>query len=440
MNIIPFIDRAAPLNNNSAVSTLGNERKGVVFDFLNMQAYITNPDNPEHFYAGHPSGVLSYTAPSPKYVHNASGKLESSVSLRCDHDPYTKEPLGALIEPQSTNLSTYSESFDNWTLTNATFSNSSIPSPISGVNYKRLDALGGVTSNIRQQLSGVGVAGGMTLSAYVKKGSGATHLGQFAIRDHTNSDTLIIYNFNFDNGSYTTIGGTQTANSTLKAQRISIDEWRVSVTCTAGISNGSQMWIYVGNAGLTTPSAQHMYMTGVQFEPLPYSTSYIKTEASSVTRAADNITMPLTRIPFNTQEGSVISEHLVRLYGVTPTYPAVWAFLGLGNNVIHLYNQTVSGAVRIFINDNIGVLTDFGTGFFTTGDKVKVAVKFAEEEVATSVNNSTPVITSLIRALPDLTLLSIGRSSSTTLSSHVKSFVYLPRLLSNTELQEWSTL
>jgi len=172
-----------------------------------------------------------------------------------------------LLEPQRTNDFTYSEEFNQsaWVKSNSTITTNEIISPNGKLTADLL------TSNA----SGGGVfrfngwsTTQKTISIFVKKNSSST-----AEIFNASSETNRVV-FNLDNGTITTQGGSMTG----QIENFGSGWFRITATHTG---TGNQTF------GLKPQTNQSLFIWGCQSESASYPTSYIKTEASTVTRIND---------------------------------------------------------------------------------------------------------------------------------------------------------
>ena len=183
---------------------------------------------------------------------------------------YTGGVGSILLEPQSTNLVSYSEDFTQWTLgSNSTLAlDNSVTAPdgSTGVYRLTLPATSGtfIQANIFSAITG-------TLSIYVK--SAGT----------VNND------FNLYSGSVASPLKTATS------------EWQ-RFTLENVISNS----FYIINSGDTFIS--DIYIWGAQAEDNPFTTSYIPTVGSSVTRLGETLNNSGNADLFNNSEGVLYFE------------------------------------------------------------------------------------------------------------------------------------
>jgi len=208
-----------------------------------------------------------------------------SGAPRFDHDPATGESLGLLIEESRTNLLTYSEEFDQWTVgSNSTVTPNAVTAPDGTLTADRVfsPATGGTFV-----ANGTITAGTTyTASVYAK-----------AVTPGTNDK------FTFNVG-----GGSGNASSQFTATA----EWQrftftvTPSTVTAGLDN-----LFINNEG--DGFISDIYLWGAQLEAnASFPTSYIPTfgQTGGVTRTPDIATIEGTNFSswYNQSEGTIFSD------------------------------------------------------------------------------------------------------------------------------------
>jgi len=204
---------------------------------------------------------LTFTRSSVGTYVNFSG-LVDEVASNVPRFDYSSSNRGLLIEPSSTNLCTYSSNFSQWITGNPAVNeiikrNAEIaPDGTLSAVESRVTLYGGLARL-------VSVTSGVTyrVSVWLKAKSGVTYpAGGVAV--------------GVDTVSGTNYGATLNSNK----------KWfRATHTCTA--NSTTTMQIYFGRGGGT---GQNFYAWGPQIEVGSTATSFIKTGASAVTRAADS--------------------------------------------------------------------------------------------------------------------------------------------------------
>ena len=201
------------------------------------------------------------------------GLIKSAASdvPRIDFSDSTNGAL--LLEPQSTNLFTYSNEFRLWgELSNASVITNALVSPDGTLNADEFVFDG--TNNGRIEKT-VPTTNGLvyTFSIYLKN------------KDIANPTQVFIGNEGGTQGEFVTI----------------TNEWqRFTTTQTA---NGTSEYPRVNYNGIGS-----LYAYGAQFEQLPYATSYIPTSGSATTRLADVCNNSGSAQDFNSEQGVLYCE------------------------------------------------------------------------------------------------------------------------------------
>jgi hypothetical protein len=273
-----------------------------------------------------------------------------------------------LLEPQRTNLALFSEQFDNvyYAKTNATVTANSTTSPSGIVNADTL--VENTATGFHLISRGTFALGTNTLSVYAKASTrnfiyvalynGATDFGAY---------------FNLSNGTI----GTIDAGVTATIQDAGSGWYRCAVTYTSaaavtlslGIAQSNGVRNYTGNG------TGSIFLWGAQVEVGAYPTSYIPTQAASVTRNQDSF-----------QLSNVFTNNLISSAGGT------W-FVDLRNNRVLTRDAfsngiQLSGSTDLFqirntsgaIGGRLTVLKVIGgtgiTLYATTTDTAKIAIKW----------------------------------------------------------------
>ena len=216
-------------------------------------------------------------------IDNVSVKEYNDKNLaRID---YLDDAKGALLtEPQSTNLVTYSESFNSWAqIQETSLIETETISPSGEANSIKFLSTGN-SSKVRNNFSSV---------------SGETY-------------TFSVYCQNID-ATQITILAYDGVNSFEKniVTDINTSTWsRVSLTFTSTNTGAGQIQL-----GRNIPNGQSAYFWGAQLEQEnalgyngEYATSYIPTDGSTVTRNKDEVTNGGDANSFNSEEGVLYSE------------------------------------------------------------------------------------------------------------------------------------
>ncbi len=286
-----------------------------------------------------------------------------------------------LLEPASTNLLTYSEDFSNafWNKLGSSVV-SGFTSPDGGLNaYKLVEDSANSQHGLLHSNFPINVQ--RTLSVFAKKGEN----NRIFISDYNKFGATIGVIFNIEIGI---VESNQNDSVYLnpKIESYPNDWYKCSVTWT----NSTGLTVpFFGNAVSGTNSYQGdgvsgIYVFGAMFEELSYPTSYIPTNGTAITRAAESANGSGDAATFNDSEGVLMAE-VKKINETTATSSIVIsdgtnvnrvqiALIG-GTNVIYGYIQS-AGAGGTVITSNV-------PDFKSTN---KVLVKYNTTQVSLWIN------------------------------------------------------
>jgi hypothetical protein len=234
--------------------------------------------------------------------YDANGVLQTAPSgvARFQFDPVTGVSQGLLRENQATNLVLRSEEFDNayWLKSIATITSNTVIAPDGTLTGDKLVET--ISSGIHAVYKSLTLtATSYTASYYMKSAERTWGFVQL-------STTALGAYFDLQNG----VVGTVDAGFTASIQGVGNGWYRCSVTTTATAASWTSASFPAQGNGLksyTGDGVSGIYIWGAQLEANSYPTSYIKTVASQVTRAADTITLTNTDV-YNTAEFTAVSS------------------------------------------------------------------------------------------------------------------------------------
>ena len=211
-----------------------------------------------------------------------------------------------LLEPASTNLITYSEDFSNssWTKADSSITSNSVISPDGALNGYKL------TENTSNSLHGLFLIGLLTSSGtysfsfFVKKSERSI----FAFGNASSGTNYIV--FNLDNLTTKPIGTGGATISNDKIENYGNDWYRCSLKMIApsAISLGFLLMKDESNTSYLGDGTSGLYIYGAMLEQLSYPTSYIPTNGTAITRAAETATGSGDAATFNDSEGVLMAE------------------------------------------------------------------------------------------------------------------------------------
>jgi hypothetical protein len=349
-------------------------------------------------------GQLAFTRASTATRVNASGLIEAVASgvPRLDYLGSTCPKL--LLEPQRTNLTTYSEQFDNadWQKR----SGSSITS-----NY-------GISPDGTQNADRVVYSAG---DGYIWKGISPTASTTYTISVYAKGTGTIQFNFFDGTSGFTSNTFTLTSG------------WaRYSYTVT---TNSVTTF---GDAGFFVPQTCEIW--GAQLEAGAYATSYVKTEAAAVTRLADAASKTGISSLIGQTEGAFFAE-LTFQSGAIPIF--------IGSSVSGSASEATyiefDGSTMVSWIYKGGVLqAQMSASGFTNGQNFKLAVGYKLNDFALYVNGvqrATDTSGDVSTSLTNLTLNTYPLIPSTfQYNGKYAQFLLFKTRLTNAQLAELTAL
>jgi hypothetical protein len=313
---------------------------------------------------------------------------------------YSTGSPALLVEPQRTNLLTWSEQFDNvaWTKSTTTITANTTIAP-SGLMTSDTMAVSSSTSRVIS--ANVLTAGTYTISVWAKVLSGSG-----------------IMRFNL------TIDGAPTSSNFEPTT-----EWqRFTYTFTAATSA-----TLISFRGLTFVG--DLAIWGAQLEAGSYPTSYIPTTSASVTRNADVISKTGISSLIGQTEGTIFWEGQVNGFGL---YPQLFDLNAGGNKYIQIYNDIISGnpTIGIYVQ-NVSLLLNnpnIATIAFNTNFKFALGYKANDYVVYL---NGTQVFSNTTIGVPPTSNFGLGdvEQTASTSKKNVKAAALWKTRLTNDQLE-----
>lgn len=352
---------------------------------------------------------------------------------RFDHDPVTGESLGLLIEEKRTNLLTYSEQFDNaaWEKVSTTITANAETAPDGTVTMDKFIATssGGISYRLVRQ-HGTAVTSGLVYcySVYVKAGEESVVTIRF---ETTNSA------FTFAFATFDLSSGTVSSNTAESAgiEYIGNGIYRVWATKTATATANGRAQIQLRNFTYVGDDVSGLYIWGAQLEAGSFPTSYIKTEASQKTRAADSAVMTGTNFSswYNPKEGTLYAE--ADTADVASSRVTFYIHDGTTANRIHISAHTGLKAYAAS-----GGVTQTSQGIaeavFANNTPSKVALAYALNNANAAANGILGTLDNTF-TVPTVNQVRLGgiSTSNSPLNGHIKRLTYYPRRLSDPQQQ-----
>ena len=338
---------------------------------------------------------------------NSLGLIES-VANNVPRIDYTNGSCPSLlVEPQRTNLSTYSDNFTD-------------------ASWQKLGTSLTVSANTTISPDGTQNADTLNVSNndnYLYKAIAGTFVGN-------------VYNFTiYAKGSGTFFMNIRLNYSTITTEAKTLsNQWqRFNVTVTNAIPI-TTIETYIT---LNTSSTYNIW--GAQLEAGSYATSYIPTVASSVTRNADIISKTGITSLIGQTEGTIFLDVKAQLNSADSQDFSISD--GTTNNraFIRLASSGVIIAIGVFAGS-----TEFNIGStaYTTGTRYKIALAYKNNDVVLYINGTSAATTSTTTISGTLSRLGfdVFTNGAQTIVSPVNAGILFKTRLSNAELATLTTI
>lgn len=280
-----------------------------------------------------------------------------------------------LLEPQRTNLFQRSEEFENsyWTKARASITANQIIAPNGELTADQFFDSTDTNSHLVYRSMSITNGVEYSFSCFMKKG---TLSKGFLAFNSANAQTVV---FDLENG----IVESQGANiDSSKIENYGNDWFKCSFTHTSTSTTFLyRIGTYNGGITYTGTGTDYIYIWGAQLEQASYPTSYIKTEASTVTRLKDECLNGGDSDLFDISEGTFFVD--ANNFG-TPLndYSMITLSDGSNNYVRFLYE---SSRIRTTVYNGTTQQDYFITGV-NDNERNKVAITFKKNEFKTYLN------------------------------------------------------
>ena len=368
------------------------------------------------------------------YIETTTSAVYGGITDNVPRLDYTDSSFPALLlEPQRTNLVTQSEYINTsggWILLNASVTNNSVQSPEGLNNATKLLASSGSGNHQVNSATNSIVSGAVTASVFAKKGN-----TNFVRLRFSGTSGVVRGWFDLENGEVGTIdsGGVGSI--------IDMGEgwYKCILTETANTSTTSnnQLQIFINESDNQTSwnagGDEYIYIYGAQLEQASYSTSYIPTFGSSVTRVVEAVVKTLGASYFPTNGISVFVDFDVTHSSVT-NFADLYILTG-SSAQLRLETRTFG---RIYIQQGNMVTSgdNFNAYNLCPSTAKKICLTFSSTQVKAYVDGVL-INTWNGSYTWDFTDLSMGMQASTAAYNNTMLF---PSTLSNQEAIDLTTL
>ena len=386
---------------------------------------------------------FDFTRASTATVVNKLGLIEdvASGTPRIDFLGNTKGAL--LLEPQRSNLITYSEAFDNaaWTKSGTTIVDNAIASPDGYVNAAKLVENSANAGHYMYVAATFAVGNYYTYSVFAKKG-GTDYL---QLLMSSNSFSITAYaNFDLLNGVVGTVG----ANTTAKIEALANDWYRLSTTYLCGTSGTQNSSLFLADSSTMARAGSYLgngtngaYLYGAQYEAGSYSTSLINTSGTAVTRVAETCSQTVPSGIIGQTEGTIFVEaNLSNIIDPTNLRGILEINDGTTSNRFSIYRGANDLSLSVIVFTAAAAVANIAAS--TISGQIKIAVAYNSSDVTVYINGSLiGTDTSVtIPACSDLDLGIVTTNTTRILGDGINQALIFKTRLTNAELATLTTL
>lgn len=375
-------------------------------------------------------GAQAVKGNEPKTYIKTTDRLDIP---RLDYSGGATNPT-LLLEPQRTNLVTYSEQLDNawWQKANATINSNNIVSPDGTQNADALvdDTTYGVH---RVNTNNINITSGniYAFSGFVKSGSidflhisGAS--GQFG-----NNTTVI----NMSNGTLVS----KEHNNPVSIIDYGNGWYRFEFFLTAISSSLYSKQYYNPSSSSTSPfytgtNEISCYMWGMQVEQGSFPTSYIPTNGTSVTRNDESFVADSLGAIIGQTEGCVFIDFVYyegNRFEIFDASSTADGFL--------IYRSGTTYNLQVGNGGTYWAITNFITGL-TIGTQYKLAINYKLNDYKVYVNGSQTATNTSIEVPTTNKIISSQSNGANKFTNHINEFMMFDQFLTDDELEALTTL
>ena len=353
------------------------------------------------------TNLVDHTRASSATYVGSDGLIKTAVTNvpRFDHDPTTGESLGLLVEESRTNLVQKSKDFtvgsggywntvgDGLTIT---LNQATAPDGTNTATLAEVPAGSGAKS--LQYFAGTATVG----QAYTSSMFAKADTWNYIRIEVTGGGVLGYAAFDLSNGSFVAEGNSPDSYG---IENIGNGWYRIWVTNTAVSAVGyAHRFVLCADNGLISPVTVGgtVYLWGAQLEAGAFPTSYIPTEGSTVTRAADVAT--------DTTRGAALRTLYAQFRSpASGTRPIVSVDDNTTNERIELFTSGTDP--KLLITDGGSAQADLDAGAITASTTAQLAARFNTDNFAASISGGAEV-TDTSGTMPTVDRIRIGRDQA----------------------------
>ena len=355
------------------------------------------------------SGDLSVVRATTATRFNSDGLIES-VGVNIPRLDYSNGCPSILVEPQRTNLFSYSEQFDNayWSKSGTKIIADDTISPDGNTTADALLGSGANSSHYLSKSISFTLGTTYTISIFAKKGT-----NNFIQLGGQNSvfGLQAYANFDLENG----VLGTVAAGTSASIIGFSDNWYKCSITINSLATNSGSIFFSLINSSTSVKLEPNtldktVYIWGAQLEAGSNATSYIPTVASSVTRNADVIsktgisdligqTEGTIFVEFDNTKVDIVNRYIFSMYDSASIFDKnIEFFISTANQL--LLNSRSLGTTQVsYNNGNVSL------------QKYKIVYKYEENNTKIFINGSLVFIDNLC-SIPEMNSINLGMRSN----------------------------
>lgn len=367
--------------------------------------------------------LITFTRASSATYFDSAGVLKTAANdvARFDYDPSTLAALGLFIEEQRTNLCLYSEDLNQaiWTKgANVTTTYNTTVAPDGATTADTLTVSNAGANNGVFQSITVSASTSYVYSWWVKLG------------------TLAVSDFKF--GIYNNTAAAWIAQDVVPTQTPSSSAWtRISYAFTTPVGCTSiRIYVFRNSSSI----AGTLNVWGMQLEAGAFSTSYIPTTTTALTRSADVATISGTN--FTSWFRQMYGTFYVEYQGVNNVAGATRRAIEVSNSGSttdrYVFGYQATTTSRLFVVQNNATQADIYVTSVTQSNVVKTAAAYAADDIRTTSNGTlgTPDTSATLPTVSQLWFgTAEGSAANTVLNGYMRKFAFYPEPLRSGTLQ-----
>jgi len=352
-----------------------------------------------------------------------------------------------LLEPQRTNLATYSEDFSNvaYAKLNATITTNQTTSPDGTTNADKLTDDSSNDYHIVYPNTLSITASRITASVYLKNNDiqfGAVQLATSIGSAFNTRFTIVV---DLINGTITDTEQTGTPNATYSIQSVgngwyrlivSVDHSSGDVSCVVAGSNSGTPSSFTAALPAYSGTGKSLFLWGMQIEAGSYPTSYIPTTSAAVTRLADAAYKTGISSLIGQTEGTIFVD--INRTQKSENYQVPF-FIGSNPNIVQLYFTSTNacvGQVYTSAGQQVAIISSA-----LANGRYKIALAYASNDFAMYING-TQIGTDSSGTVPTCSQVIIGNddSGASNFNDSINQAILFKTRLTNDELAALTTL